>query len=105
MRKSLVLPVIQNWAKWGAHKTRTVYYGCLPTFLIRIVHDSFYREMGLGENRIRMTEVVGCSVQGVYVTGHPEVALNSLNILASEGPAGRAGYCGSEFISEDGPSH
>ncbi|MFM7978290.1 MAG: hypothetical protein ACKPKO_03160, partial [Candidatus Fonsibacter sp.] len=77
-----------------------VYYGCIPSFLIRIVHDVFYRELGLGENR--MKQVCGCSVEGVYVTDRPEAALNSLNLLASGGIAGKAGYIGSEIISEDG---
>ena len=77
-----------------------MYYGCLPSTLIQIVHDGFYREVGPGENL--MKEVFGCSVEGVYCTDKIEFALNNVGILASGGPSGQAGYVGSELISEDG---
>ncbi|MFM7982844.1 MAG: hypothetical protein ACKPKO_26330, partial [Candidatus Fonsibacter sp.] len=78
----------------------TVYHGCLPSFLIRVINDGFYRELGPGEDR--MKKVFGCSVEGVYVSDRPETALNSLNMTASGGPAGRVGYMGSEIVVDDG---
>ena len=93
-------PLDPKRTKGDDEKVRTVYYGCLPTSLIQIVHDGFYREVGPGENR--MKEVCGCSVEGVYCTDRIEDALNNVGILASGGPSGKAGYVGSELISEDG---
>ena len=93
-------PIDPAWTKWDITQIQTVYYGFLPSFLINIVHDGFYREVGQGENR--MQEVCGCSVEGVYCTDRLEDALNSLGLLASGGPTSRAGYVGSELISEDG---
>ena len=49
-----------------------------------------------------MKEGFGCSVEGVYCTDRPAAALSNIGILASGGPAGRAGYIGSELITEDG---
>ncbi|MFM7989074.1 MAG: hypothetical protein ACKPKO_58150, partial [Candidatus Fonsibacter sp.] len=86
--------------KWDSSRIQTVYYGCFPSFLLNIIRDGFYREVGPGENR--MKEVFGCSVEGVYCTDRPDSALESISYIASGGPAGKAGYSGSELITEDG---
>ena len=89
-----------NRPRGDSEKVRTVYFGCLPTALIQIVHDRFYRELGPGVNL--MKEVFGCSVEGVYCNDKIEDALNYIGIPASGGPSGKPDYVGSELISEDG---
>ena len=95
-----VIPIDPKRPRGDNEKVRTVYFGCLPTTLIQIVHDGFYRELGPGVNL--MKEVFGCSVEGVYCNDKIEDALNSIGIPASGGPSGKPGYVGSELISEDG---
>ena len=68
--------------------------------LIKIAHDGFSRTVGDGA--WQMKEVFGVTVAGVYVTYRPDTALNKAIIPASGGPVGKAGYAGSELITEDG---
>ena len=39
--RELGTPIDPAWTKWDSAKIQTVYYGCLPSFLIKIVHDGF----------------------------------------------------------------
>ena len=68
--------------------------------LFKIAHDGLRRSVGDGA--WQMKEVFGGTVVGVYVTGCPETVVNKAIIPASGGPAGKAGYAGSELITEDG---
>ena len=49
-----------------------------------------------------MKEVFGVTVVGVYVTDRPETVVSKAIIPASGGPVGRAGYAGSELVTEYG---
>ena len=68
--------------------------------LIRLAQDGISRSVGDGA--LQMKEVSGVTVIGVYVTDRPETAINKAIIPASGGPVGRAGYAGSELVTEDG---
>ena len=77
-----------------------VYHACLPSMLIKIVHDPLPRVVGPGA--AAMKAVFGITVAGVYCADRPETACNEPLVLASGGPAGRSGYAGAELITKDG---
>ena len=63
---------------------------------------SYGLSRSVGDGAWQMKEVFGVTVAGVYVTGRPETVVDKATIPASGGPAGKAGYAGSEMITEDG---
>ena len=89
-----------RWEAWDSAKAKVVYHACLPSMLIKIVHDGLSRAVGLGA--WAMKEVFWITAAGVYCVDRPETACNEPLVPASGGPAGRCGYSGTELITKDG---
>ena len=60
-----------------------VYHACLPSMLIKIVHDGLSRAVGLGA--WAMKEVFWITAAGVYCVDRPETACNEPLVPASGG--------------------
>ena len=98
--KEMGVPTDPKWAAWGTSKAMVVYHRCLPSMLVKIVHDGFSRKIGQGSWQRK--EVYGVTTAGVHVPDRPATACSEILIEACIGPAARAGYSSSEIISEDG---
>ena len=48
---------------WDSSKAMVVYHPCLPSSLVRIIHDGFSRKVGQGSSSKK--EVFGCTTAGV----------------------------------------
>ena len=76
-----------------------VYHGCLPSMLLKHIHDGFPRVVGPGS--LTMKDACGITVDGVYCTDRLETACKDSLVSASAGPAGICGYSGSALMVED----
>ena len=92
--------MLHVWKVGTVQRRTVVNHACLPSTLIKIVHDRFPRVVGPGA--AAMKEVFGIIVVGVYCADRPETTCNEPLIRASGGPAGRSGYAGTELITKDG---
>ena len=92
--------MLHVWKVGTVQRRKVVNHACLPSTLIKIVHDRFPRVVGPGA--AAMKEVFGIIVVGVYCADRPETTCNEPLIRASGGPAGRSGYAGTELITKDG---
>ena len=92
--------MLHVWKVGAVQRRKVVNHACLPSTLIKIVHDRFPRVVGPGA--AAMKEVFGIIVVGVYCADRPETTCNEPLIRASGGPAGRSGYAGTELITKDG---
>ena len=93
-------PSDPQWETWDSANAKVVSDGCLPSMLIKTVHDGLSLVAGLGV--WTMVEVFGISGAGVYCADRLATACSESLIPACGGPAGRSGYSGSEIAAADG---